>query len=667
MPISSCLFADRYFLKDKSDIEKKQIYKRWLIDLLYSVYQIPNDSQVVDFLFFRSLVRDDYKLFFHDVISTLDDSSYLIIEDYSQLSDNISEEAIYYLNYLQKIKPLIDVDSELDRECLYIRLCKYFIILSRVLTVKSKCVVFFADMQPVEHLIALFMRDKGVKTATLQHGLYVDYGQIDTVNVINYKHHPSEYFLAWGQCTADLINSYHNSSKQIVCGKPRISIETKDINEGDYITVILDQVLFDKQNIQLLEIAEKFSLIKNKRLNIRFHPSKIAKKYEWLPDEYLSDCSLESSEFILGHTTSMIHECLVAGIKAYRYKTQVPAIRLSTNLEFESLEQLVEIHERKKSIQFDTSYYISCFGQESRDQYKKALLKVLSEAKLSKPLNGDVIDHWVESILAQQTTQLNSRQPADDLSYLEMMSKNNLFPEKKIQKKKVTVVTICHNDIENIEKTVLSVISQNFDDFEYIVVDRGSSDGTLECIKKYKANIDIILSESELGFYDVMNKSIAAANSDWSIFMNAGDSFVDYKVLSEIFSKDLSNASFIYGDHNFSDRQKNASNNERPFSRVWQHPDFCYAVLFAKTSLLNDENFDLSKSELAGYDFFFRCYTKGHVFKYVSRQIAVLSSTSNFSLTKERWAIVRDHSPSFKKNIIYYFLFLLDISGLRKN
>ena len=113
---------------------------------------------------------------------------------------------------------------------------------------------------------------------------------------------------------------------------------------------------------------------------------------------------------------------------------------------------------------------------------------------------------------------------------------------------KVSIITVVYNGIEFLEETIKSVISQTYPNIEYIIVDGGSTDGTLDIIKKYEAHISKWISEPDKGIYDAMNKGIDLATGDWQNFLNAGDSFVDNNVLEKIFTTNLENITLVYGD-----------------------------------------------------------------------------------------------------------------------
>ncbi len=118
-------------------------------------------------------------------------------------------------------------------------------------------------------------------------------------------------------------------------------------------------------------------------------------------------------------------------------------------------------------------------------------------------------------------------------------------------KKKISVITITFNCRQNIEKTILSVISQKDIDFEYIIIDGASTDGTLDIIDQYRDKIDVIVSEPDKGIYNAMNKGIKKAQGEWINFMNAGDTFVDDHTLYNVFNREISpEIECIYGDYN---------------------------------------------------------------------------------------------------------------------
>lgn len=114
-------------------------------------------------------------------------------------------------------------------------------------------------------------------------------------------------------------------------------------------------------------------------------------------------------------------------------------------------------------------------------------------------------------------------------------------------KSKVSIITIVYNSKYNLIKTVASIRKLNYPNIEYIIVDGGSTDGSIDVIKN---NLDIVnkwVSERDNGIYDAMNKGMKLATGNYLWFINAGDEIADENILNEIFES-ISDADIYYGD-----------------------------------------------------------------------------------------------------------------------
>jgi glycosyltransferase involved in cell wall biosynthesis len=111
----------------------------------------------------------------------------------------------------------------------------------------------------------------------------------------------------------------------------------------------------------------------------------------------------------------------------------------------------------------------------------------------------------------------------------------------------VSIITVCFNEEKTISDTCESVICQTFKDFEWIVVDGGSTDGTLEVFKTYAKHISHFVSEKDRGIYDAMNKGILKATGSYLLFLNGGDTLHDPHVLHDIFTDHSPKADILYG------------------------------------------------------------------------------------------------------------------------
>lgn len=112
----------------------------------------------------------------------------------------------------------------------------------------------------------------------------------------------------------------------------------------------------------------------------------------------------------------------------------------------------------------------------------------------------------------------------------------------------ISIITVVRNGISTLEQTILSVLNQDYPDFEYVIVDGVSTDGTLDLLKKYADSIRYI-SEPDAGIYDAMNKGISLAKGDWIYFLGCDDIIYNQSTLSTIFlDKIYNNYDVVYGN-----------------------------------------------------------------------------------------------------------------------
>ncbi|MEC4684603.1 MAG: glycosyltransferase family 2 protein [Nitrospirota bacterium] len=135
---------------------------------------------------------------------------------------------------------------------------------------------------------------------------------------------------------------------------------------------------------------------------------------------------------------------------------------------------------------------------------------------------------------------------------------------------RVSIITVVYNGAENIEDSIRSVIGQTHDDIEYVIIDGGSTDGTLDIIKRYEQNIAKVISEPDNGIYDAMNKGLEVASGDVVGILNSDDLYADRTVIEnvvEYFSE--KNVDSCYGDLVYVDRH----NTNVPV-RHWKSGEF---------------------------------------------------------------------------------------------
>lgn len=123
------------------------------------------------------------------------------------------------------------------------------------------------------------------------------------------------------------------------------------------------------------------------------------------------------------------------------------------------------------------------------------------------------------------------------------------FKQSYEEKPLISIITVVFNGEKYLEETIQSVINQTYDNVEYIIIDGGSTDGTLEIIKRYEDNIDYWSSEPDRGIYDAMNKGLIVASGEFVNFLNGGDKFYRPDLLEDIFSnRTVGCSDLVYGD-----------------------------------------------------------------------------------------------------------------------
>ncbi|WP_261978081.1 glycosyltransferase family 2 protein [Pseudomonas fluorescens] len=123
---------------------------------------------------------------------------------------------------------------------------------------------------------------------------------------------------------------------------------------------------------------------------------------------------------------------------------------------------------------------------------------------------------------------------------------------------KISIITVCYNSVETIRDTIESVLSQQYPDIEYIIVDGASKDGTLELISEYGGRISKVISESDKGIYDAMNKGVQAATGDFVGILNSDDVFAGSDVIQNLVAHLQNNpsADAVYADLVFVQRKE---------------------------------------------------------------------------------------------------------------
>lgn len=229
--------------------------------------------------------------------------------------------------------------------------------------------------------------------------------------------------------------------------------------------------------------------------------------------------------------------------------------------------------------------------------------------------------------------------------------------------KKITVITVCKNEGNTLEQTILSVKSQTYKNVEHIIVDGKSTDCTLKILEKYRNNL-LIISELDNGVYDAMNKGLKLASGDFIIFINANDYFYDEKVLENIDHLIDKNpdVEFIYGQGVFVELENSSKVvsiiSNKQIKNAYDLLDcggFNHQAIFYKKSLFEKYGLFSTDYKIVSDNLFsFECVLKRRckvLFTelFISRRsIGGISTSNSDSLGKELVQLKKKYFPFYR-------------------
>lgn len=227
---------------------------------------------------------------------------------------------------------------------------------------------------------------------------------------------------------------------------------------------------------------------------------------------------------------------------------------------------------------------------------------------------------------------------------------------------KISVVTVSFNCVDSIEATILSVINQKYSQIEYIVIDGGSTDGTVDIIRSYSNQISYWISEPDKGIYDAMNKGIAVATGDYICFMNSGDQFYNETVLNRCFAKVEGNPIIVYGDWVESIKNILIHKKALALSHLSKGMAFPHQSAFIKMSYHRQNKYCLKFPIAADYNLFFNAFMQKEKFQYVNEKIAIYDmnpsqsfSLSNYTTLLKEHLEIQGEKNKIRRFILYYY------------
>ncbi len=241
---------------------------------------------------------------------------------------------------------------------------------------------------------------------------------------------------------------------------------------------------------------------------------------------------------------------------------------------------------------------------------------------------------------------------------------------------KITIITVVFNGAHTISDCIESVLSQDYGDVEYIIIDGNSTDDTLKIIERYGSSVQRVVSEPDRGIYDAMNKGVRLATGDVIGILNADDVYASSEVLTEVAGALLRDGTdAVYGDLVYTDQKDrdkvvrkwiSGAYKKGSFRRGWMPP---HPTFFIRSSFYSQYgSFRTDLGSAADYELMLRMIEKhGVSLSYVKRVLVKMRSggVSNQSLAN-RWEANRNDLKAWKLNGLKPGLFTLIIKPLRK-
>ena len=210
---------------------------------------------------------------------------------------------------------------------------------------------------------------------------------------------------------------------------------------------------------------------------------------------------------------------------------------------------------------------------------------------------------------------------------------------------RLSIITVCRNEQEHIADTAESISGQTFREFEWIVVDGLSEDGTVRILSPYKAHIHTLLSERDNGVYHAMNKGARLARGEYLLFLNGGDMLAGDNVLQESFAvpgcADILIGDMIARRHDGTQRVMTCNDDMLKPQHLWT-ASFPHPSTFIRRELFVALNgYDESFRIAADYDLFARAVLANCASIGLLRRVVSIFRVGGLS-TASKWRALRD-------------------------
>jgi glycosyltransferase involved in cell wall biosynthesis len=233
----------------------------------------------------------------------------------------------------------------------------------------------------------------------------------------------------------------------------------------------------------------------------------------------------------------------------------------------------------------------------------------------------------------------------------------------------ISVITVNLNNCAGLDSTIASVVSQTYSHFEYIIIDGGSTDGSLEVINNNAQDITTWVSECDTGIYNAMNKGIKMANGEYLLFLNSGDTFINQHILNDI-SPLLDDTDLIYGDIQYIDESKKwvQTFNDKLDFEYFMHYYLPHPATFIRKELFEIVGFYNESNKLVSdWEFTLLAVNKFNCsYKHIPFTISIFKVDGISSKNESAEVIKKEREDALKNNFPHILPGFLEMQSLRK-
>ncbi|MDC1278965.1 glycosyltransferase [Candidatus Pelagibacter ubique] len=227
-----------------------------------------------------------------------------------------------------------------------------------------------------------------------------------------------------------------------------------------------------------------------------------------------------------------------------------------------------------------------------------------------------------------------------------------------------SIIVVSYNTKKKLIKTLNSIKKQTYNNYEIVIIDGLSTDGTINFVKKNRNKKIKFFTEKDNGIYDAMNKGIKKANGQWTLFLNSGDIFVDQNILINVNAIIKKKSDIIFGNTIIKNKDLTYNHYSEFISNYSLQIPFCHQSVFTRTKLLKQNLFNLKYKICADFNLFINLQKKNFSFQQIKFPISIVISGGLSD--KNRFKVFYENIKILKKNkILTNKIFLLGVCFIK--